>query len=176
MLWLFRWLWYVSEFVYAYIICSFYLLHTKLLCVPCAIGYFALFYLDCPLLIVFTSSMPRWCVMWGKFYFCLSHVNSQLYQYAAYLPWHDPYLTSNRACAALCDNVCRYNVGCAAFWWVNAFNMPVSGFLTLLNGGNIIPLLTHCCLPMTHMCPWICCLWSRYFVVFHWHHMHKNVL
>ena len=98
--------------------------------------------------------MPLWCVMWGKFYFCPSHVNSQPHQVMAYSFWPGPDFTSYRAWAAFLGHVCWHTVCCNTVQLVTACNMPTASLLTLLNGGNIIP-----CSPflLIVVFPWFTC-------------------
>ena len=73
-------------------------------------------------------------ITWGKFYFCLSHVNSKPYQPVTYLSWSGPCLPFYRPCAAVCGHVCWCIVGDDAVWFVITWYMPEDSCLALLGG------------------------------------------
>ena len=122
------------------------------------------------LLIVFTLSMPLGAS--GE----LSSIF--VYRRSIYSPT-SPNFTSYMGGAAFHGHVYWHIVSCNAVWLVIACNIPAAALLVLFNRGNIIPFfppVTHCCLHMTHMYPWVYCMQSGYSIVLHFHCLDKNVL
>ena len=123
------------------------------------------------LLTNFILSMLQRGVTWGKFYFCLSHVNSEAYQCFIYLSWSVPYLTFFRAWGASYGNVCWHVVSGLAVWFVITCYMPQASCQSLFGGSDMVTLFPPSLIDITmsHMCPWVCCIWPEYSVMFCWH-------
>ena len=138
--------------VYASVICSFYLFvfYTTVVTWWAWVFYLICFYFAGLLNNNFTTSIYDLYTMLGKFYFCLSCVNSKPYQSVAYSPWSTPKFTTNRAWAYFYGNVSWHIVNSDSVQLVIACTMHSTGLLALHHGGIMISFSPHHSLLPSH--------------------------
>ena len=179
MLCLFRWLYYVKEFVYAYAFFLFLFI--------CLVAYYeSLVFLGilpyllscvCMLINIPHPEYAQQTQFWESailVYICQFQVLWACKLLGMIWSWFH----FNRAWGDFHGHTWHI-MNCHAIWLIITHSVLAISLLSLLTGGNTVPFhpfTVHCCPPMVHMCLCACYECFGQSIVLNWHFLHEYVL